>query len=247
MKSNIEILEQYLDGTLEPLEKLHFENRLLQEPELVKEVNEWRQMRSGIESAGRKELHDRLRALEKSLPPMEHVRTIPLWRRSWLMAAASVSIIALAGYFFWLSNSQRNNLFESYFEPYPNIIIPAVRGDIPPDTSLMAKAFAAYDAGDFDESIDLFESAGAKDEGPMLYLANAYLATGREENAVPLLKKLLEEHETFDEPAEWYLALAYISVKDYQKAKEVLSDIVSRKGMYSERARNLSIHIDSLQ
>jgi tetratricopeptide (TPR) repeat protein len=243
MKDETELLEQYLSGQMAESDRLRLEERLRDEPELQQTLAELKLMVQGLTRAGRKEVHAILKQLDDTLPPVE-ARVVPLWRKTWLQVAASLSILALCAYLLWPRPADPKELFAEYFEPYPNVIMPTVRGDLKGDTALKARAYKAYDLENYKEAIALFEEVDQKDEGVLLYLGNAYLANGDAARAIRLFEKVIAEYEVFDEQAEWYLALAWLRGGDKEEAVKTLGQIESEGGHHSASAKKILLDLN---
>jgi tetratricopeptide (TPR) repeat protein len=114
-----------------------------------------------------------------------------------------------------------------------------MRGDLLSDTSLKAKAYKAYDLATYADAITLFEQVQQKDEGVYLYLGNAYLALGDATKAIPLFEKVIAEYDVFDEPAEWYLALAYLRNNRVEEAVSKLRALQQGNNSYADEAERL--------
>lgn len=236
MKEDIELLEQYLAGTLEAGERARLEARLGQEPELVKELHELQTLIDGIGKAGRTDVLTSLRELEWTLPALES-QVVPFWGSAWVRVAASVSVLAVCAYLFWPRPEDPQRLFAQYFEPYPNVIMPTVRGDV--DTTLLERAYRAYDHGKFDDAIDFFRRAGQDDAAVYLYLGNSYLATGDAENAIPLFEKVISEYDAFDDQAAWYLALGYLKNGNKGEAVKIFARISEGRSSHAASAKKI--------
>lgn len=236
MKEDIELLEQYLAGTLEAGERARLEARLSQEPELVKELHELQTLIDGIGKAGRTDVLTSLRELEWTLPALES-QVVPFWGSTWVRVAASVSVLAVCAYLFWPRPEDPQRLFAQYFEPYPNVIMPTVRGDV--DTTLLERAYRAYDHGKFDDAIDFFRRAGQDDAAVYLYLGNSYLATGDAENAIPLFEKVISEYDAFDDQAAWYLALGYLKNGNKGEAMKIFARISEGRSSHAASAKKI--------
>lgn len=234
--NDIDLIEHYLDGSLSETERLAFEERVNNEVELRAQVEEMKVIREGIVRASRKEVLKSLQALEATLPAVE-APVIPLWRNTWLQVAAGISLLAVCAYLLWPRTQESAQLFAEYFEPYPNIIMPTVRGVVENDSTVKAQAYRAYDQQNYAEAIRLFEAVQQKDEGVLLYLGNSYLASGQPEKALPLLEKVLNNYDAFDEQAEWYVAVSYLKLEERDKAREALKKVVARESSYKSKAQ----------
>lgn len=234
--TTLDLIERYLNGSLSDSERLAFEERVSKEAALRAEVDEMKLIREGILRASRKEMLKSLKDLEATLPAVE-APVIPLWRNRWLQLAASLLLVAVCAYVLWPRPQESATLFAEYFEPYPNIIMPTVRGVVENDSTVKAQAFRAYDQREYLQAIALFETLAVKDEAVLLYLGNSYLASGQPGKALPLLEKVLNEYDIFDEQAEWYVAVSYLKLEDREKAKVALQKVVVREGSYKSKAQ----------
>lgn len=234
--NDIDLIEHYLDGSLSDTERLAFEERVRSEEELRSQVEEMKLIREGIVRASRKELLKSLKALEATLPAVE-APVIPLWRNTWLQVAASLVLVLVAVYLLWPRTQEPAQLFVEHFEPYPNIIMPTVRGMVENDSTVKAQAFRAYDQHDYVVAIQLFEKVSVQDEAVLLYLGNSYLASGQPDKALPLLEKVLNEYDVFDEQAEWYVAVSYLKLEERDKARAALQKVVARESSYKSKAQ----------
>lgn len=236
MKEDIELLEQYLAGTLETGELARLEARLAREPGLVKELHEMQSLIDGIGNAGRSDALTSLRELERALPALESP-AVPFWRSTWVRVAASVLVLVVCAYLFWPRPADPQQVFALYFEPYPNVIMPTVRGD--GDTTLLAKAYDAYDRGKFDAAIDFFRGAGQADAAVYLYMGNSYLATGDAENAILLFDRVISEYDAFDDQAAWYLALGYLKQGNREEAVKIFARISEGRSSRAASAKKI--------
>jgi tetratricopeptide (TPR) repeat protein len=234
--NDIDLIEHYLDGSLSDTERLAFEERVGSEAELRAQVEEMKLIREGIVRASRKEVLKSLQALEATLPSVE-APVVPLWRNTWLQLAAGISLLAVVAYMLWPRTQEPAQLFAEHFEPYPNIIMPTVRGVVENDSTVKAQAFRAYDQHDYGLAIQLFEKLSVHDEAVLLYLGNSYLANGQPEKALPLFEKVLDEYAVFDEQAEWYVAVSYLKLEEREKARVALKKVVAREGSYTSKAQ----------
>lgn len=234
-EKDIALITAYLEGTLTGNDKSTLEERLNQEPGLQKILDDLNILKAGIRHAAHEEMRAELQKLEHELSASETSK--PLFQNTWLKVAASVAIVAVAAWLLLPSRqSTTEQLFAQNFEPYPNVIMPTVRGGQATDSSLMAQGYRAYDQQDFKKSIELFESLEKKDEGVLLYLGNSYLASGSPEKAIPVFEKVIMDYEIFDEQAEWYLAGSYLKAGYAEKAKEALRKVTARGRSYKSRA-----------
>jgi len=155
----------------------------------------------------------------------------------WLAAASIVLLLGLSYFLLPDNKTDSNELFASYFEPYRNVIQPIERGTVQQDEKTLA--FMAYEKGEYKKAIELFTKlyANSKESYYLFYNANALLKIEKPEEAVPLLLAHLKTKDTLTEKTNWYLALAYLKLKDKDKAKAVLKEVIA-KGSYKTKEAN---------
>jgi tetratricopeptide (TPR) repeat protein len=236
MQEDLDIVDRYLEGNLSERERTAFEERLLQDEMLRQEVSEIKLIRGGIIRLARATSLKKLQDLEGTLPPVKTNKTIH-WTNIWLQVAAGISLLAVCAYLLWPRTQEPTQIFAEHFEPYPNIIMPTVRGVVENDSTVKAQAFRAYDQQDYVLAIQLFEKLSVQDEAVLLYLGNSYLASGQPEKALLLFEKVLNNYEVFDEQAEWYVAVTYLKLEEREKAREALQKVVARNSSYKSKAQ----------
>jgi len=158
-------------------------------------------------------------------------------------ASILLPVIGVASLLYWNLNTG-NRLFNEYFQPYEIAEI-NTRGNTPSaipenyDELLLPenlkKAIQNYQAGRFKESLPLFRnyrSVNAKNNLANLLYGIALLKENELEETIDLLSKLIQTDPKLKEDAIWYLALANVRKKDYQRAKELLNVLVNSNNQY---------------
>lgn len=232
-EKDIELLERYHNHALGDRERTAVEQRLKEDESFRDLDNDFKVLLAGIREVSRKNIKHELEQIEAK----QATRVVPF--RTWAVGIAASVVLVVVAYWLWPRPTEGEKLFAQYFEPYPNVIMPTVRGDLEPDTTLMAKAYRAYDREDYQSAISLFEQLKAKDEGTLLYLGNSYLAIGQTQQAVALFLKLKSDYHVFDEQAEWYLVLCYLQLNENGRAKKAVDELIGRDSPYDEKAKQL--------
>ena len=241
-EKEIALIDSYLEGTLSMEDKIAFEERLRKENDLQLLLSDLRILKAGIKQTTREEIRSELQSLENKLTGSP---SFSFLRSTWTKVAASLAFIMVTAWLLWPSSTKTpEQLFAENFEPYPNIIMPTVRGGQTADSTVMAQAYKAYDMQEYTKAIELFESLEVKAEGVLLYLGNSYLANGSAEKAVPIFERVISDFDIFDEQAEWYLALSYLKLGNKEKASEISKAIVDRGGDYASKAKRLLLTLN---
>lgn len=220
-----ELLPDYLMGRLDTEKRKEVENALARSEPLRKQLEDEKLLRQVILRKERKELMDRVQQWENEPQGFN-------WK-IWAVAA-SISIVVLAGFFVWKNlDLNQDASYLSYFESYPNTVLPFERGEGNIDPA--KEAFMAYENNQFSEAAILFEALNkiaVRDEW-VFYEAISKMELHQWELASELLQNhtwASTEPGSFGDVKEWYLALALLYSGDVANAKDLLTEIFNRKG-----------------
>ncbi len=157
----------------------------------------------------------------------------------WLVAA-SIALIAGLTYFLTLdTTTSTQELFAENFEPYSNVVHPIVRGE--EGQNKKTSAFAAYQTGDYETALPLFDELYANTKEPyyLFYKANALIELNRAKEAVPLLQEHIRTNDTLVKNSSWYLAMAYLQLDDKVKVKKMLQEVINNGAYKVDEAQKL--------
>lgn len=260
-----DLIERYQAGTLEGEELAGFESDLANDPELratlalvqdvdaVLEDGEAMAFSQTVSEAADSFFADsQAEELQSSTISEESSsrRRFP----AWLAVAASVALLAVAGYF--ILNRGGMNASELFLEHYDLYEAPsAFRGDGNPalgedslKTVAYTEAFAAYKKGDFELAIPQFEEILAvyPDEKMVhLYLGLSQLELGAVDESILEFSVLADGgYSPFQQSARWYLALAYLKQDNDQAARKWLDVLAGKKGAYQNPAQKIIEELD---
>lgn len=223
---NLDLIDGYFENTLTPKERLKF-NELIQHDEAFK--NEFlfqKNLKKAISNHQNQELKETLETFESKLQKSSLFSVIPA---KWMAAATIILLLTLGTWvtrnYVFPSNEQ---IFEAYFEPYPNTVLPIVRGS--EVNSIEYRAFVAYESGEYHKAINLFNSVKNADAKHILfYKAMCYLSVDKSDQAIQTLLPLADDSSSqvdrmdWRQKAQWYIALAYIHQEKEQEALYYLS------------------------
>lgn len=237
MNSDKEILiEKYFEGQLSETEKQVFDEALKNDADFKATFTFEKEVKDGIHLNERKALKNMLRSFEEK--PKAKVFSFRNW--VWLGAAA----VLVIGFFIWLPFGNQPNsdeLYLSYYQAYPNVVAPIVRGENIQDEK--NKAFEAYEQEKFEISQTLFHEIfkKTKDEYAVFYEAQSYFALGETQKGIQLLENsnFSDGKYPFKTQQNWYLALGYLKLKDFEKAKQNLNALTIYDNPQQESARKL--------
>ena len=120
-------------------------------------------------------------------------------------------------------NRRMDKLFETYYTPleYDSQLMSRGEETISPE---LASTMEAYQKEDYASALQMFETIPDVDENYLIYKAICLLETKKTEDAITLLEQLVANGEgtEYYQQACWYLALAYLSNYEDEKALKVI-------------------------
>ncbi len=162
------------------------------------------------------------------------------WHGAYAVAAAFfIGLTALV--YLNVKEKPHEAAFAEYFAPYPSAI-PLVRSRQPQNK--LEAAFDKYAAKNYAAALPLFQELLTADPRRTtfirFYMGISYLGTDEPETAISIFQKEIDDSTgQFHDPAEWFLALAFLKANDAEKCKSILERIVLRPGIYQARATSL--------
>ncbi|NUO82173.1 hypothetical protein HUU05_19045 [candidate division KSB1 bacterium] len=145
-----------------------------------------------------------------------------------------------------ISRARANEkLFAEFYQPYPNIA-PSVRGELAEDK--LQDAMQHYDERDFKAALAQLEAilaAEPENATAQFYAGVCHLKRKDTEHALTSLQKVIALKDSrLAQPAEWYLALAYLQKNDAGQARATLRGITAKEHMYRDQASQLLERLD---
>lgn len=252
----LEVLMDYLEGTLSEQEVARVDQILAEEPEwidvlenlelgLEKDPDIRTKAKSFTQAAS--EAAFRASAEEETSAPTPEVKVIklPIWRQPvWQMAAVVLMLLLPAG---WLLTQQQSpyidQMSELYLEPF-NASIP--RGG-PSDAEIFDKGLAEYQQGNYAQAAhDLAVITDSQDLSrderltATMYLGLSYLFSDNFEEASLELEKVVSEGKTaYEMYAKWYLAWSYWKSGKAEEAKAGFEELASIPSDHQAKAQKI--------
>jgi hypothetical protein len=227
------LLEKYFEGQLSTDEKQLFDEALKNDEDFKTAFEFEKDVKDGIHLLERDSLKKMLKGFEEK--PQKKVIHLRNWL--WLGAAAMLTI----GISLWLSfDNQANSdeLYLSYYQTYPNVVAPIVRGENIQDEK--HKAFEAYEQEKYQLASTLFHQIfeKAKEEYAVFYEAQSYFGLGKTQKGIQLLENFnfSDGRYPFKTQQQWYLALGYLKLKNLEKAKQYLQALTVYDNPQKENA-----------
>ena len=221
-------------------------------PAMVESLNEQIQSRYAVEAEpveaepeARLSLADRLQSVVDSirhgLETVIDTLATPRHNLRFAYVVASVFLVGIVSVLYLGQDQPNEKLFAEYYQTYPNIAS-SVRGDEQTEGKLQ-DALQQYDAENFKAALKLLQeilAAEPNNAAANFYAGVSYLKVEESERAVASLQKVIAlDDSKFSEPAEWYLALAYLQKNDMEQTRAMLNDLIAQERVYKEQATKL--------
>ncbi len=237
---DVEQLEAYWQNNLSGMEKLALENRLATDVAFRQEADKMHLLTEGLAVVKQRQQRVRLDALDATLPDVKASKSIN-WLKL-LLAALVLTIAAFSVWFFILKKEEKRFVkptisepVAAYFEPYPALGI--TMGETKNERK--KDAMVLYAQKEYAKAIPLLNDSFKETQDSMLlfYVGIAHLAVGESTEAQVIFDKLQTNQNVPQEAVQWYLALSFIELKQYDKAVPILKNTQSDK--YKNKAIKL--------
>jgi len=255
--SNEQLLQKFIDKQLSPEERKVFDARYQADSDFAQSVKKALHLlalaRAAATSKELAEVGDEMeiQALQKRLFPEK--KALPFYRSRTFQVAAAVVILLLIGIGYFYPSSNPSAALANQYYQNPHHSLEKV-GDIwvSEDSTLIKKeilykkSVKSFDNQDYTKAIADFESLKSQGDIPelvYLYLGISYYEKGNYEKAAAEFQLLSENASDHNRriAAKWYQSLAYLHLKQTEKAKKSLLEVVDFQGEspYISKAKEL--------
>lgn len=256
------LIERCLDNQLSEIELQSFNERLRSDSNFKEGFDSYQDAVIAIYLAGEADVRTILKAEQAKLTPsltystdLKPLRPVykPQILRGWL-AAASIAFLGIAVYWIAFKNDNTSEkLLAAYYEPKINTWTKPLRdgeeskkqrqiaidkyGEV--EGTQLFTALTLYDNGAFDQASKAFNALHLQNDTLYLYQANALLKADKATEAIAVLDRIAPTSVNKNE-AKWYLAMAYLKLKNIDKTKEILRGLSTEgnKG-YQAKSKDL--------
>lgn len=216
-----------------------FENNLETDPQFREEFDFNKDLLESMRIHYKSVLKDKLQSLEE---PAEDSQKKGNQRRFFQITgiAAAIALLLAVGYGLFFTPSDPQGIFEQHFTPYYNVLNGTERsaGNVSGDL-----AMRLYEQQQYEEALVVFREAIRQhpdNTGLLFYKALSHLSVTQSDSAIAALNQVVNEPEgQLQEPARWYLGLAYLQKGDVGQATEMFTTIKASGDSYSERASEI--------
>jgi len=225
-----ELINKYFEKSLTEKELEDFLQKLETDAEFKAEFEFHKSIQEAIHAKERTEIKNLVTSFEK-----------PKKQGNWWQYAAAAAVVILAGIgiFSYLNSGKSNEeLYMAYYQTYPNLIAPNVRGENHED--IKNQAFKAYDTENYMEAIRLFSEI-KNEEYSVFYTAVSYLELNESQKALKILEseKFSNNPYPFETYRKWYLALAFLKTNQIESGKKILEELSKTENPQKEKAKEL--------
>lgn len=230
MKTNDELIQDYLDEVLEDADKIRFKELLKENIEFQQELALQKELRNNLKnrlSADATALREKLIIAEMN---MRKNPSQSMQLRKWTpYLAAACLLIAGALFFFPTSDNNIYNL--------PDMRSEIVRGNASGEIHRYEEAVLAFNTHDYGRSSTILRELFSMDPEVLqyqYYLGLSLIGENKMEAAVTQLRALAEGTSVYQQESKYYLAFALHHSGKNQEAKNWLNQIPSNVKIYEE-------------
>jgi len=235
-EKNIELLDRYLDGTLPQSEAEALTQRLQTDLPLRQLLHDLKAIRAGLQQAARQDVLQILKSAEESVDTMPSQSKLkPMM--AWSLGIAAIIVLAVVTISIWPAKPKPEELFAQYFEPYPNVVMPLVRGTV--DTSQAQLAFQQYETANYHAALRTFQKTELTQKEQLFYVGICYLILQQSDDALTSFKLYQEQSISPTLPVDWYTALAYLQKNEIEQARSLLEKLSRGNTGFQPKATKL--------
>ncbi len=228
-------IDKYFEGSLTPEEQQEFESLLLSDDDLANNFAYQKQLKKAITLNERADLKRKLQGFESET---RKPKSFKVW-----YAAASVVLLCCLGYYFSMTST--SGLYDDYYQTYPNVVAPTVRGEGSED--LTSKAFYNYDAGNYEQSAELFSSLydTTHEDYALFYKGMSLMELKEHKQAIGVFNQFDESKQSRFTPfVKWYKALSYLKLGNKEKSISLLKDLSNTENPQQKQAKQLLTELE---
>lgn len=250
-----ELIDGYLNNTLDSKDRVKFEGRLENDPELLQEFmiqqnlfntleeESWafednpnaediNEITSYLASSEAKNVADAIAQANKEYQTAQKQSyRIPRW-----LYPIAASVLLLIGYFFFFENTMTTAELYAEYQNWDNLPSLIARADADA-TAHLAQGQADFKSKKYQEASEVFSKYLQTETNPQVstYLGIAYIELEQYSLALETFDKLLKSNSLDSSKAFWYKALVYLKMDDKAKTLETLNLLLQKESNYNYR------------
>ncbi|MGC1472122.1 MAG: hypothetical protein WA775_05990 [Psychroserpens sp.] len=215
---NEQLIQGYFNKSLSHAENAEVLRLLANDTVFKTQFNDYKNVQAAFKLNEKEQLKAQLNNLgQKSARPY----TKSVFRKVAVFAVASCLIVSL---FYVNSRNTPSALYDHYYDSYPNVYQPIVRGN---DTTENTKAFAAYENKAYLKAQEEFENLleTTTDHNITFYYAMSLINQDKIIEAKSILDSLKTKQHDFLAEVYWYSALINIKTENTKEAIQNLGEL----------------------
>ena len=224
-EQNIDLFDSYQRRKLTEPERKTFDQRLTTDTEFSQAFDEYIGELNVIKAIGAGE---EMRAI---MANHKEENASGTFRLKYLIPIGIAAGLILAFLFFPNNTNNHKDLFETYYEPFPNLI--SARDN----TSDLAEALNAFSATNYSLAIEKFENLPSETDTILFYQGLSHLSIKETNSALLNLNKISSE-SPFYEYATWYKGLAHLLANRLDSAEFYLN-LVDDNSTHIKESKNI--------
>lgn len=240
MDSKDIFIRDYYNSRLDAAQTAEFEARYRNDDTFKAEADQLKIEILGIRAASRKQLKGKFAQWEQEAESTADTRKSGFMR---IVAMAAAIVVAISYVMYLLQSPASQELYLSYYQPYPNYEYTVSRDDVEIELSLTDSAYIQYDAKNYKQAAMFFSLVKEKDQGNVpatFFRGMCYIEMGQWANAINDLQTIVDISDTdYSQPARWYMAMVYLQNGNLGACRDTLRLISNQKGEYQEQAKKL--------
>ncbi|MFK7749981.1 MAG: tol-pal system YbgF family protein [Kordia sp.] len=228
-----EFIQNYIANRLSDAEKARAEELLKTDVEFQELYETHLELTSAFKISNDKALKKRFQQLDATETSIDTVKKFNYG----MLRNITIAAIFIVGAFFAIDQFTGNSdVFDTYFETYPNTFLPVTRGTTDKDAQF--EAFKAYESGNYAKAQSDFVALLKKTNNPNIrfYYAMSLLNQKEYDLALKELNNLTVQNFDYQIESLWYAALIQIKNKDFKNAKGNLQTIQKLNSTYKSEA-----------
>jgi len=240
----IEEIDQYVNDELSEESMEAFEAELASNPDLVAELDLYKDIDKAIQETDIMDLRAKLDNINRESNREDKQKRSFAARINTsrvaiaTIAASLILLLGITGLIKRNSTTSDAQLYSQYFQPYQTTGI-FRSGDALIDSKL-TQALYKFNAEDYQSAINLFSDVLTIDQNNPVgnfYSGMAYQETGKFNRALTAYGKVIRDRDNlFIEQAQWYIGLCYLQTENRKKAYRQFKKIAHSDSFYSDKA-----------
>jgi|GEM_PF-241348 len=240
MKRDRHILQKYLDNELSEKELARFEQQLNASPELLVDLDLYKEVDEAIADTEVLDFRAQLTDLREETRRSETGKRVFRFTRPWHYAAsAAMALLIAIGLATVLGRPLSNNdLFAKYMKPY-ELVLTNRSIDNEATQLWMNKAQNHFLNGEFKEAIDAFDEVlqlNSDKIEAVFYTGVSQMEIKQHQKASESFTKVIDQNDNlYIQQAEWLLAGCLLAMDETDQARRKLASIASSSNHYYKK------------